>query len=246
MKQESTREQAKINASRVNFIFIGGTGRVFFTREKSGFDHMRVFACMASSLDGKIGPADVDRFVAIGSKHDMKHLISLRDQANGIIFGANTFRTWPKPHRGNDPDRRVHHFILSRSMDLDPNLELFQDPTFPVTILTTGEPGPALPEHIDIVTIPEPEETMSFALSHISSIGVDSLLVEGGGQVLHQMIEAKLLHELYLTVVPTLIGQPRAPGLVGGRLLTVPHRLDLLSSQQVGGETYLHLKFNYL
>ena len=201
---------------------------------------------MASSLDGKIGPANVDQFVAIGSKHDLQHLITLRDGADAVFFGANTFRTWPKPHRGNSPNHHPHHFILSRSLDLDPTSELFQHPEYPLTIFTPSSIVKPFPDHVRLVEVPASAETIPFILEKIQSAGVESLLVEGGGLTLSQMIEAKALQELYLTVVPKIIGQADAPELLGGETFTSKFDLEVLDTQLVGSETYFHLKFNYL
>lgn len=209
---------------------------------------MRVFACMATSLDGKIGPAGVDHFVAIGSRYDMENLISLRDEADGILFGASTFRTWPKVHRGNKPDQNAQHFIMSRSLNLDFESELFQFPEVPITIFSGSKnqsPGNVLPDHVNIVSIPDQPGQMEQILRYVGSCGVKALLVEGGGNILHRFISAELLDELYLTLVPTVIGDERAPALLGRRPLAAPPRIKIISSRQVENEVYLHLQLKY-
>ena len=207
---------------------------------------MRVFACMAVSLDGKIAPAHTGRFVAIGSKHDLEHLNRLRNEADAVIFGAETFRAWPKPHRASDPDLRLHHFIMSRSMDLDPQAELFQQPDFPVTVFTPNVERVYLPEHVNRVTLRPGEKAVPFILKHVQSLGFKALLLEGGGQIMHQFIESRALEELYLTIVPKVMGRPQAPGLLGNRMLTAQTEIQVLRHIQHEGETYLHLKINYL
>lgn len=207
---------------------------------------MRVFACMASTLDGKIGPANTEQFVALGSKHDLEHLIALRDQADAVLFGAETFRAWPKVHRGTIKNRALHHFIMSRSLELDINSELFQDSSIPVTIFTNrGAENNKFPLHVELVRVPE-DIPMPFIMNYVHSAGVESLLVEGGGQVIGQMVESKALQELYLTLVPKIMGQASAPGLLGGQDLTTQYRLEIIDSTQVGEETYLHVRFNYI
>jgi riboflavin biosynthesis pyrimidine reductase len=209
---------------------------------------MRIFACMATSLDGKIGPAHVDHFVAIGSRYDMENLISLRDDADGILFGASTFRTWPKVHRGSDPKQHAHHFIMSRRLDLDFQAELFQHPEIPITIFSGTEsttPGQTRPDHVEIVSIPDQPGQTDLILKHIAQCGVESLLVEGGGHILHKFIAAQVLEELYLTLVPSVIGDEKAPALLGGQGLTTPPQIKILKSRQIENETFLHLEFMY-
>ncbi|NQT62277.1 MAG: RibD family protein [Candidatus Marinimicrobia bacterium] len=203
---------------------------------------------MATSLDGKIGPADADHFVAIGSRYDMENLISLRDDADGILFGASTFRTWPKVHRGSDPNQHAHHFIMSRSLDLDFQAELFQYPEIPITIFSGTEkttPDQTPPDHVEIVSIPDQPGQIDLILKHIARSGVESLLVEGGGRILHKFIAAQVLEELYLTLVPTVIGNERAPALLGGQSLTAPPQIKIRNSRQVEDETFFHLEFKY-
>ncbi len=209
---------------------------------------MRVFACMATSLDGKIGPAGVDQFVAIGSRYDMDNLMALRDEADGILFGASTFRTWPKVHYGNDPARNPHHFIMSRSLDLDLQAELFQHPEIPITIFSGTQKTKTNqhpPDHVEIVSIPEQPGQMDSILKHIQGCGIESLLIEGGGHILYRFMEASALEELYLTLVPKVIGDKRAPALLAGQSLSRPPQVSILGSKQVEDETFLHLEFKY-
>jgi riboflavin biosynthesis pyrimidine reductase len=209
---------------------------------------MRVFACMATSLDGKIGPAGVDHFVAIGSRYDMENLTTLRDGADGIIFGASTFRAWPKVHRGRDPDKKTHHFIMSRSLDLDYNADLFQFPEIPITIFSGSENqvhALPIPDHVNIVSIPDQPGQLDHILRYVAKCGVTALLVEGGGHILHKFIRAQALEELFLTLVPSVIGDQRAPALLAGQVLTPPPQIEILSCKQVENEVYLHLRLGY-
>lgn len=209
---------------------------------------MRVFACMASSLDGKIGPAETGRFVAISSRYDMDHLKSLRDEADGILFGASTFRAWQKVHWGHHKNRRPHHFILSRSLKLDVNSPLFLASDIPLTIFSSSAEAineADFPNHVNLVLLPEGAGQTPFILQYIKRCGLQSLLIEGGGQVLYQFIEAQVLQELFLTLSPVIIGQQQAPDLLGGKTLSKPPQLKILSNKQIGDETYLHLGLKY-
>jgi len=209
---------------------------------------MRIFACMATSLDGKIGPANVQQFVPIASRYDMENLKRLRDEADGILFGASTFRTWPKIHLGHDKKRRTHHFILTRSLDLDPSAALFQDPTLPIAVISGSSDGitkKPLPSHVNSVMIPDQPGQIDQILKYIEASGVDSLLIEGGGHILHEFIEAEILQELFLTLTTKLIGETGAPDLLGGKPLSKPPGIKIINSTVVRDEVYLHLKFKY-
>lgn len=208
---------------------------------------MRRFACMASTVDGKIGPAAVEKFVAITSQNDMEHLKRVRDLADGILFGASTFRAWPKVHVGTHAETSVHHFIMSRSLDLDPGAPLFQDQTVKTTIFTTGSSNSdsQFPDNVDIISIPEGRDQLPRILKEIKALGVEALLVEGGGRVLHQFVQAQKLDELYLTLSPQILGDEDAPKLLGGLPLSPAPQLEILSSRRVDDEVFLHIKLSY-
>ena len=144
---------------------------------------MRMFACMASSLDGRIGPSGVDHFVALGSRYDLQHLVHLRDEADAVLFGASTFRAWPRVHWGTDPKRPLHHFIMSRRQDLDPRSELFQHPDVPITIISSSAGNASAetwPEHVEVITVKEGPEQ------------VQNILHEGCRKILRQDLADRL------------------------------------------------------
>jgi len=204
---------------------------------------------MATSLDGKLGPANVDRFVPIGSRYDMDNLMLLRNEADGILFGAGTFRAWPKIHWGQDRSHIAHHFVMSNSLALDFQAELFADPRVQVTLFSTllnkTNPSNHLADHVNVVSTPGGMDQLSFIRDYVSDCGVTSLLIEGGGMILNQFTESRLLQELFLTLTPGIIGKKDAPGLFGGKALSQPPRIQVLGSRQVGAEIFLHLNFDY-
>jgi len=207
---------------------------------------MRIFACMASSLDGKIGPANVDQFVSITSRYDMEHLKSLRDDADGILFGAETFRTWPKVHQGHDQTKKQHHFMMSRRLNFDVNTPLFQAFNTPLTIFTpTKSSDHNFPDQVEVVNTPAGAKQLPFIVKYIGALGCKSLLIEGGGRILHQFIETQLLQELYLTIAPKIIGDSKAPGLLGNQIILNSPEIKVFSSRQVDDEVYLHLGLSY-
>lgn len=215
---------------------------------KHGVILVRVFACMASTLDGKIGPANVEHFVSLGSRHDLDNLKSLRDTADGVLFGASTFRAWPKVHSGHKTDHQLHHFILSHRLDLDPNADLFQHTDTPVSIFTGAKPSLFLkefPVQVKFVHLNDQNSSIVQAVDYIKQQGVTNLLVEGGGQVLQQLIQAQVLQELFLTVTPKVMGQIDAPNLFGDTFSFKPPVFKALDSKIVGDEAYFHFLLQY-
>jgi len=203
---------------------------------------------MASTLDGKIGPANVEQFVSLGSRHDLDHLKSLRDTADGVLFGGSTCRAWPKVHSGHKADHQLHHFILSHSLDIDPSADLFQNADISVSIFTAAKPSLFLeqfPAQVKFVHLNDQNSSIVQAVDYIKQQGVTNLLVEGGGQVLQQLIEAQILQELFLTVTPKVMGQVDAPNLFGDMSTFKPPALETMDSKIVGDEAYFHFLLQY-
>lgn len=211
---------------------------------------MKVIACFAATLDGKIAskahPKD-----RIGSDTDLKHLLIVRRQADAILSGGETFRQYPYVRQGADADTVPVQCILTRSFDLPPTAPVFQaDPAVPILIFSP-DPAPAAirsryPTHIEWIAFGS-GSPVSAILDTLKARGVQTLLVEGGGHVMHRFLEAQAVQELYLTVCPLLLGGADNPGLVTGAgfpVKTAP-RTEVLSADWQGEELYLHLTIRY-
>jgi len=202
---------------------------------------------MASSVDGKIGPAGVDRFVSITSQRDLLHLQEIRDQADGILFGAETFRTWPKVHAARNKHQHAQHFILSRSLRLDLSAPLFQEKSVLVTLFSPNSlpEGLVLPGNTSLIQVNESPGMILTIVNHIKQVGMKNLLVEGGGRVLNQFLSAGVLDELYLTLSPQIIADANAPGLTGNTPLDHLPTLQMLSKEQHKDEVFLHVALKH-
>ncbi|MFH1463794.1 MAG: dihydrofolate reductase family protein [Pseudomonadota bacterium] len=89
------------------------------------------------------------------------------------------------------------------------------------------------------------EPTVAWALEVLERVhGVRRLLVEGGGDLIAQLLAAGLLDELHVTLCPLLLGGRGAPSLVDGpglALAALP-RLRLVSEERVGDELFLRYR----
>jgi diaminohydroxyphosphoribosylaminopyrimidine deaminase/5-amino-6-(5-phosphoribosylamino)uracil reductase len=63
-------------------------------------------------------------------------------------------------------------------------------------------------------------------LSHLGNEKVTNLLVEGGGRVLSQMMDLRMVDEVRIFIAPKLVGGTSAPGPIGG--LGIQHMSDAL------------------
>lgn len=211
---------------------------------------MRIIACAASSLDGKIDLYH-DKSWRFGSNKDLNTLISLRDQVDATLCGGATFRQWPLLRQGNKSIPM--QCILTSNYD---NIEMAEGifrqkhPHQPLYVYHCGK------ELLSLKTGCYPINKKYMAQNIVKDLdskwNKKSLLLEGGGKLIGQFIEARLLNELYLTITPHIFGGNLDSPLVlleGYTRKTLPN-IEILESEiskeaEGMGEIYLHLKFNY-
>lgn len=221
---------------------------------------------LAMSADGKIadGRQSPARF---GSAIDKSHLETQMAQADGILFGAGTLRAYrttlkisndlllqKRQHQGK-PSQPIH-IVCSRSARFDPQFLFFQQPV-PRWLLTTVEgashwqPGS---EFERILTFHRQPSDCSLSeeidwletLHQLVKLGIDRLLITGGGQLVAALLAADLIDEFRLTICPLILGGAQAPTPVEGIGFSeaLAPRLDLVAAEVVGQEVFLHYRRN--
>lgn len=213
---------------------------------------MRVFSNTAMSLDGKIGSFRHDH-VRLGSAEDLRWMSRARAMADAVLVGGATFRNWPLPlvedaaPDAPQRDRPIVNAVLTRRGLLSPSggalRSRWPDPR--VSLLVLGSDGLDVAAHqaaygAEVETVAEP--TVQWALARLAARGCRSVLVEGGGDLIFQLLDADLLREMYVTLCPWVIGGAAAPSPVDGRgfLAHEMRRLVLREVRQVEQELYLH------
>ncbi|MER7110787.1 pyrimidine reductase family protein [Streptomyces sp. NPDC000229] len=206
-------------------------------------------ANMVSSLDG--AAQHEGRSQPISSDTDMRIFGTLRALADVVIVGAETVRLEgyrPARARETFAERRAAAgqgpapaiAVVSASLDLDFSAPLFTSPLVP-TLLLTGAAAPpdrvreaeAAGARVIVAgdgTGVEPERVVAA----LTGLGLTRLLTEGGPRLLGQLVEARVLDELCLTVSP-LLTAGNAQRITGGPSLAVPERFSLASVLEEDG-----------
>lgn len=181
--------------------------------------------CLAASIDGRIHPEISDGYTQLGSQWDIHHLKTRRDEADAILIGGETFRQYPSLHRGHKSTPWIG--ILTTGGDgmlqaINPKAPLFtmpQDEQVPVVIFTKEPVDPEIvegfPPQVSIVCVGNTPELL---VETYRQRGASNVLCEGGGQVIGWLCQHQLLHKLWLTVTPHLLGAGGTP-LVGALLV---------------------------
>ncbi|NJL45650.1 MAG: RibD family protein [Leptolyngbyaceae cyanobacterium SM2_3_12] len=212
---------------------------------------------LAMSLDGKI--ADAQRQPArFGSTADLAHLEARVALADGVLFGGGTLRAYgstlsirnpalitQRQERGQ-PDQPLQ-IVWSPSGQLDPHCRFFQQPV-PRSLVTTLD-GARGWQHQGgfqhIWTLPDDQTypwDWSATLAQLTQAGLHRLALLGGGRLAAELLREGLVEEIFITVCPLILGGETAPTPVDGEgfLAAQAPRLQLISSQVVGDEVFLH------
>lgn len=202
----------------------------------------------AVSVDGRINTRE-GRFASFGSARDHARMSRLRATADAVLVGGATFRNWPHAAlpEGEDLARmrsRPFTVIVSRSLDvpLRPAF-LAERRARPLFLAPSGAVPDGFPAEVEAWAGDGDDLPVSWVLEVLAKRGVETLLVESGGDLLFQFLAAGAIDEMFVTLCPLVVGG-RAPTLVDGAgfdLADAP-RLALISAEVEGDEIFLHYR----
>ena len=207
---------------------------------------MRVISNTAISVDGRINTRE-RRFVQLGSAADHLRMSLLRSQADAVLIGGSTFRNWPHPSLPEAEHRKpraapLWNVVVSRTLQVPLSPEFLTEPGIRPLLLTRADVvPPGCPAEVEAYAGPDRSLPVSFILAALRRRGVQTLLVEAGGDLLFQFLAADALDELFVTLCPLVIGGD-TPSLADGAGFTMAElrRLQLRSTEVVGSEIFLH------
>jgi len=124
--------------------------------------------------------------------------------------------------------------VLTRALDLDPDLPLFGDPERAPLVITGPRPDEArlraLDGRAEVVRLPQ-EPGAAAALALLAEHGARVVLVEGGPSLNGLLHDEDLVDELNVTVAPALVGGGSARLLSHAREAILPFDLAHLWEQ---------------
>jgi diaminohydroxyphosphoribosylaminopyrimidine deaminase / 5-amino-6-(5-phosphoribosylamino)uracil reductase len=176
-----------------------------------------VIAKCGISLDGRLTrPAGESRWITGHSAH--RHAHQLRARVDAILVGAQTVRA-DNPRltaRGVRGARQPWRVVLSRSGKLPQRAHLFSDRRAARTLIYR-------------------RKSLAAVLKNLGERGVTSVLIEGGGEVLGQALDARVIDKVQLYLGPILTAGPiiAFPGR-GAETTASALRLQRVSYEQVG------------
>ncbi len=226
----------------------------------------RVLVNFATSIDGKISVAPGLRkgsFTMSRHHEDHRRMRKIRAAADAILVGAGNLRADnPKLALGQEErirrrasgEREPYRIVVTRRGEgITPDRKMFDSKLGGDSVIIHSEQMPTitrekLGEVATLVAIGEQSVDMGRMLDWIGEeLGVRTLLCEGGGLLARDLFAARAVDELYLTLVPRILGGSDAPTLAEGRGFLPDDIPDarLASVDRVGDELYLRYDFRW-
>ena len=195
----------------------------------------------AMSLDGRIATS-TGQSQWISSTAGRRWGLALREEHDAILAGSGTLLA-------DDPrlDRRLGlaagpntRVVLDRRLRTPPGARLFTVEG-PVLIYTESTDREALETRgATVITLPVVEPAA--VLADLYGRGIQSVLVEGGGEVLASFVASGLYDRVMVDCAPLLIGGKGAPGPLAGEgfaELDLAARLEGFEAGKQGGDLIL-------
>ena len=176
----------------------------------------------AMSLDGKISTREGDS--RISSPEDLERVHDLRQGVDAVMVGINTILKddpiLTNRSGGNKIPLRVVVDSMART-PTDAKVVMTVREINTLVAVTTKAPDSRIKllRKLGINILISGRNNMvdlSFLLRHLSEIGVEKLLLEGGGTLNWSMLSQGLVDEIYVAISPMIFGGDKATTLVGG------------------------------
>ena len=205
---------------------------------------------MAPSLDGKIAPTHrVGPFVMSRGPEDSKRMHALRSRADAVIIGASNLAV-------DDPDlmpSSLRVVVTRAGQRVKPTAKMFDRALGGEAVVahatSMSESKRAnLRERATLVELGAEDVDVSLLLDWLArERGCRVVLCEGGGVLNASFLAARALDELYLTIVPRVLGGSGAPTIVEGDGFGPDVLPDarLVCVDRVGDELFLVYAFDW-
>jgi len=191
---------------------------------------MDVVVNAAMSADGKLSSCRREQ-IKISGPEDFDRVDRIRREVDAIAVGIGTVLA-DDPHLTlDDPKRQQRRRENGRSANparvvidsrgrTPPDGRICDDAATTHVVVSSAAPDErreALREAgVELIVAGEERVDLTTAFGGLEAAGIDSLLVEGGGELIFSVIEDGLIDRLFVFVVSLVIGGRDAPTLADG------------------------------
>ncbi|NOY23122.1 MAG: bifunctional diaminohydroxyphosphoribosylaminopyrimidine deaminase/5-amino-6-(5-phosphoribosylamino)uracil reductase RibD [Acidobacteria bacterium] len=181
----------------------------------------------AITLDGFIADSTGNsKWISNSASRSEVHL--LRSQVDAVLIGAGTVRTDnPKLNVRMVKGRNPQKIVLSNSGNLSPKSNVFTDRTILVTApdALTDEKKMKF-QGIGVQLLEDSGPVLTPLLKSFATMGLTSLLVEGGAGIFGAFTEQRLVDEFLIYVAPVILGDGIPLFRMRGRTMAEAIRLS--------------------
>jgi 2,5-diamino-6-(ribosylamino)-4(3H)-pyrimidinone 5'-phosphate reductase len=175
----------------------------------------------AVSIDGKISLSDL-RQIKISSEEDFERVYKLRDKCDAILVGIRTIlndnpKLTVKKRYLTQRKQPVRVILDSRCRT--PKNSLVVDENAKTLIFTNQKCNKKFRNNVEIINCRRDKDgflNLNFILNNLSTRGIKSLMVEGGGTVIWNFLRNGFVDDLYVYVGSIIIGGEKTPTLADG------------------------------
>ncbi|KAB2592613.1 deaminase [Streptomyces arboris] len=210
-----------------------------------------VLLSAAVSIDGHLDTRPGEDRLLLSNKQDFERVDSVRASVDAILVGAGTLRADNPRLLVNSAERRASRVAagepeyplkvtITGTGNLDPGWKFWHHGGDKLVLAVDHEATAKARANLgDLATVQSvPAEAVWPAALDIlgDAYAVKRLMVEGGGTVHTQLLEAALADELQLVIAPLLVGQFDAVRMLGPASYPggPAARLRLLETRQIG------------
>lgn len=211
-------------------------------------DRPYVLLSCAMSIDGYIDDATTERLM-LSNDADFDRVDAVRAEYDAILVGASTIRQDNPRLLVRSQERRNARTAAGRGQsptkvtisgrgELSPDAQFFTAGDIEKIVYTSSSVIDKAKEQLGhVATVVDAGDPLDLraALADLSSRGIESLMVEGGGSMHTQFLANNLADELHLVVAPFFVGDPIAPKFIhDGRFPHNRHnRARLIATSQI-------------
>ena len=195
----------------------------------------------AMTADGKIATrTGASRWIT--GETARAHVHQTRNALSAILVGIGTvltddpILTCRLPEGGRNPVRIICDSALSIPTESKIVSTAREIPTFIAYNKAAPERVRALEDRgCQLLHLPAPDGRVDLQalMEHLHSLGIDSILAEGGGALNYSLLESSLVNRLQLYLAPKIFGGGTAKGPVGGRGVALPENAFTLGPPTV-------------
>lgn len=218
------------------------------------FRSPHIITNMAMTIDGKVSRPE-GRWFGLSSREDRLNMDRLRSGCDGLLVGVNTLIMdnpvlATRDEYGEKISGSPTPIIVIRDTLPPVGLHVFHPPTPPPTIFfadhLTGDSVNQLMDVLHdrgsrILIMPRDQMTPGHLCHQMHTMGIERLLLEGGGTINSGFFREDLVDEVFLTITPFLMGGS-GPSFTGDSIL--PNfdlqKWKLESCRIVDQEVFLH------